>query len=381
MKNKIKTIGLVGILSILILSGTAKSASASPFCTSQRCKEAAAAEKEAMEKANANAAAAQTLQGEVERLSDEISAIEAKIKTNQATADDLATAIRENEVKLAAQQTALANLIVDMHFDGQPDAIMILATSSSISDYAEKQARLDTAKTQVSISAQAVKSLKEELIQQKAEVDRIIIDQKNQQAAVENKRAEQSDLVAKYQGNAAAFAADAEAARQIKLAEMEANRQAITGVIGGNRYASGNDTYIYRGFCLDGGGPYFSNVGIYGGYRCQCVDYTGWKVYEYTKGRIHVASDRNGYGWGNANTWDYYADLSDYNIWVDYNPAPNTVAVSHAGDFGHVMWVEAVNGDGTIQISEYNWVPFTFTTSPNVPTAGLLFIHFDNYAY
>jgi surface antigen len=33
----------------------------------------------------------------------------------------------------------------------------------------------------------------------------------------------------------------------------------------------------------------------------------------------------------------------------------------YLGGYGHVAIVEAVNGDGTVAISEYNWVPYKYS--------------------
>ena len=169
VKPKIKIISLVGLFVIATVASvfTTIPVLASPYCVSDRCKQAQAAEAEASAKATNATVAANTLEGEVERLSNEIAAYEARIQTNEALVEDLTKSIQENTEKLELQQAALAGMLVDMHFEGQPEAIMILAGSNSISDYAEKQSRLDTVKSQVNLSAQAVKSLKEELEAQK----------------------------------------------------------------------------------------------------------------------------------------------------------------------------------------------------------------------
>lgn len=35
-------------------------------------------------------------------------------------------------------------------------------------------------------------------------------------------------------------------------------------------------------------------------------------------------------------------------------PAPHTIAYSTSGIYGHVMWVESINANGTINLTEYN---------------------------
>ena len=84
-------------------------------------------------------------------------------------------------------------------------------------------------------------------------------------------------------------------------------------------------------------------------------------------------------GRGNANQWDDNARAAG--IPVTSNPAPNTVAVSNGGTWGHVMWVEQVAGDGSIYVSDYNqqldgnyrayWID-----ADRLAGKGLVYIHF-----
>ena len=208
------------VTSLPNLFSSDKSASAienEAYCTSSACRAAKKAENEAVAKANEASKAATTLEGEVERLQQEISMYEARIKTNEAEAEDLKQKIEESTKKLKLQQQALANLLIDMHFEEKGDAIMILAGSKSISDFAERQTRVDTAKSQVTISAQTVKSIKQDLEKQKVEVERVIADQQIQRKAIEDKKIEQQTLIIKYRDNAAAFALEAATSREEKI--------------------------------------------------------------------------------------------------------------------------------------------------------------------
>lgn len=363
-------------LSIILILGTIfiTSPRANALCTSQKCKDAAAAEEAAREKASNAESAANTLEDEVERLNSEIAMYEARIATNIATAEDLSKEIEENLEKLNLQQAALANLLVDLHFDEQPEAIMILAGSSSISDYAERQARADSVKEQVAVSAQAVKTLKKELEDQKAEVERVIADQEIQQKNIAAKRNEQNELKEKYRDNAEAFTAEAEEARKQKESaiaeEIASMNRGRSGTVIAVSNASG---YPYSGSCPHNNLGFIDDWGYYG---CQCTSYAAYRVVA-TYGVVPL-------GWGNANTWGYAASSLGYR--VDYSPAVHTVAVSTLGAYGHVMWVEAVHSDGTIDLSEYNnysssasGLPgdYGYRVNVNPSDYGYQFIHFD----
>ncbi len=330
-------------------------------CITEACKRAAAAEQAAMQKATNATAAANTLAGEVKRIDDQIAMYEASIKAQAALAEDFKIKIKKNQHRLARERAALARVLSDAHFEGQPEAIIILAKSNSISDYVEEQSRADTVKEQVSRSAQIVKKTKEELEEQKKEVDRAIANQKLQRDAANNERSKREKLINDYRDKADQYTSDAAKARAARIANTTRDIQAHSG--GGKIVAGGINTYPYAGRCPRDN-LLFSNGW---GYGCQCVSYTGWKVYE----RWGVSISY----WGDAKNWARKARFLGYR--VDYTPSVHTVAVNEYGTYGHVMWVEKVNGNGTIDISEYNYVQGDFSYRTNVPTSGLQFIYFN----
>lgn len=63
---------------------------------------------------------------------------------------------------------------------------------------------------------------------------------------------------------------------------------------------------------------------------------------------------------GNANTWFSRAQAAG--MATGYAPRAGAVGTTTRGALGHVVYVEAVNGDGTIQISEMNAPQFGVTT-------------------
>lgn len=351
------------------------------YCTSSACRAAKKAENEAVTKANEASKAATTLEGEVERLQQEISMYEARIKANEAEAEDLKLKIEESTKKLKLQQQALANLLINMHFEEKGDAIMILAGSSSISDFAERQSRVDTAKSQVTISAQTVKSIKQDLEKQKTEIERVIADQQIQRKAIEDKKIEQQSLIIKYRDNAAAFALEAASSREekIKLINQEYQNHLLS-----LRNRGGFGTVA------DGYNSYEAFIGNYGFacprdnirgildtyYTCQCTSYAAYKAVEYWGPRVRVT------GWGNAYSWASAARSLGYR--VDRTPSANSIGQTASGAWGHVFWVESVNANGTINVSEYNnayssrsgqWGDFGYRVG--VDPSQYYFIHFD----
>lgn len=379
MKHKHKTIGLRGILAIAILVACGaisytffahpeEKVQAYPAgCVTQACREASDRATAAEKAAAAAAANAQTLEGEVARLNAEIESLEADIAKNQAIANDLSAQISENEIKLDLQQTALAKLLVDIHFEDEPDAIVLLAGSNSLSDLAEKQSRQSTAKTQIAASADAISSLKASLETQKQSVDALIASAEASRSEVTAKRNQQNALIERYKDNAEAYARDAAAAREKMQQEIAAE---IAKYNSGGVVGEGYNSYPWQDRCPRDNVQYL----VVGGYVCQCTSYAGWKVQEYWG--IYISA------WGDAKNWGYSASRLGYV--VDSNPAPHTVAYSTSGIYGHVMWVESINANGTINLTEYNnsassksGLPGDFGARYNVNPNLYRYIHFD----
>ena len=273
---------------------------------SAACREAVEKEQEANRRAAAASSSANLFQMKVNELSVEIASSEAEIAQTEAEIKELKKQIYETEMKLEEQQEALAELLINMHFDGDSEPIKILAGSSSISDLAEKAAAKET---------------------------------------LVAKRSEQQNLVEKYQNDAEAYTEVAKAAQEAQRAAEKAEQEAHPERYGGSTY-TGINTYPWQGDCPDKQDWYGTRLddGRYiGGYVCECVSYTGWKAYE-------------AYGvvlaWGNASRWDDGARAAGYT--VDHNPAAGAIGQDDAGYYGHVFWVESVNGDGSINVTEYN---------------------------
>ncbi|GGI40883.1 CHAP domain-containing protein [Mammaliicoccus stepanovicii] len=57
--------------------------------------------------------------------------------------------------------------------------------------------------------------------------------------------------------------------------------------------------------------------------------------------------------WGNANNWANAAAQSGYT--VNNSPKSGAILQSTAGGYGHVAYVDKVNSDGSVQVSEMNY--------------------------
>lgn len=351
-KNKILTTIIAGVmLAVPFYSlgfGVEVQAISKACQNSPACREAVAKEQEATKNAASAAVTANRFQAKVNELNAEIASKEAAIAETEADMKVLKAEIAENEKKLSSQQEALAELLVNMHFENDAEPIKILAGASSISDLAEKAAREQVAKEQISTSATAVKQTKEALETAREGVQTLLDQQQAARQELVAKKTEQQGLVAKYESDAEAYAEEAKAAQAAQREAEKAEQEAHPELYHGSAY-SGANTYPWQGDCPGRQDDYLTywedGYGWHkiGGYVCECVSYAGWKAYE-----AHGVS----IGWGNANNWDNAARSLGYA--VDHNPAPSTIGQVDGGAYGHVFWVESVNGDGSINVTEYN---------------------------
>ncbi len=315
---------------------------------SPECMAAVAREQEANKNAANAANTANAFQSRVYELNAEIARKELEIAETTAKVNDLKKQIEETEAKLNAEQEALVELLVNMHFEGDAEPITILAGASSISDLAEKQARSEVVKQQISATATKIKQAKEKLEADKAEVENLLEQQKEAKAELVATRSEQQELVQKYQNDAAGYEAAAKAAQEAQREAERREQEAHPELYRGSSYTGAN-TYPWQGDCPHRQDAYLTywedawGSHKIGGYVCECVSYAGWKAYEAYGLSI---------GWGNAYSWDDAARRLGYR--VDNTPEANTIGQADGGAYGHVFWVESVNYDGSINVTEYN---------------------------
>lgn len=349
-KNKKKLILIVAavFLSVPLLNlgnsmnvnGLSRACQSSPECVAAASKEA-----EANKAAAAAASSASAYQIKVAETAAEIASKEAEIMETQADINALTAQIEKNQKKIDEEREAAAELLRSKHFESDVEPIMIAAGSTSISDLAEKAAREEVAREQINAKKNKIKEAKQALEDDKAEIESKLSRQKQAKSELVEKRKERENLVAKYQNDAEAYEAVAAAAREEKRAAEKAWQEAHQNSLGGLAYYSGDNTYPWQGDCPDKQDYYLTYIEgkAVGGYVCECVSYAGWKAYEYYG--VYLA-------WGNAYSWDDYARSAGYR--VDQSPSAGSVGQVDGYPYGHVFWVESVNGDGSINITEYN---------------------------
>ncbi len=309
---------------------------------------------------SANAGAVNSLAGEandykavISQKQAQINALRAQINANQAKQSQLEQQIEAHKQEIATKKASLASDIKSMYVDGQMTTIEQLATSKDLSDYVDKEEYRTSVQNQLNAKIKEIAGLQAQLQDQKKQVDQVIATTKAQNDQLASEKAEQDKLLAYNEGQQAAYNQQI-SQNSGKIAELKRQQaqenirlfggSASGGTIGGGGYPWGSATCLHTGR-VDGpcpnydwavGGNLWSPYGY--GYR-NCTD---WVAY-----RAGAPA-----GLGNANTWDDRAP--SYGYGVGSTPRAGAAAVSNSGAYGHVMYVEAVHGNGSITVSDYN---------------------------
>ena len=299
---------------------------------------------------------AATLQNAVAQLTNEKNALQSQINLNQTKYDKLVIDIASTEKQIKDNQDALGTTIADLYLGDSISPVEMLASSTNIGDFLNKQEYRNSVKDQLAGTIKTVKALKIQLDTQKSAVETVLADQKSARDSLAAKEIEQSNLLAQtkndesnYQGlvNKSASA----------IAEAKATQAALRARISGSGgyvlvnagslpdYPWNNSNCAMWGYLSTGGADGNGNDGR--GYGCrQCASYAAWRMAKATG--IYPS-------WGNAVDFTGKAKAMGYS---EGAPRAGSLAVMDPGKagqgYGHVAWVESVNGN-MVTVSQYNY--------------------------
>ena len=323
---------------------------------------------------------AESYQDAINKLEGQINSLQQAIVANQQASAKLEKEIKAKEAELIHQREVLGESIKAMYLEGQISTLEILAASRDISDFVNKEVARNAVQNRIKTLVDEITQLKLELEQQQRELQARIRDQKNQQAELNAAQAEQAELLSYTEDQRSSFNAKINKNKN-RISDLY-RQQALEnirrfggsgGQIGGGGYPWGYAkckwTGKVDGWCSNydwavGGSVNNWSTGGYG-YR-NCTDWTAWRVK--TTGR-YVPS-----GLGNAKQWDDRAP--SYGFTVSSTPKEGSVAISNYGYYGHTMYVEAVNDDGTITVSDYNRAGTGKYDINVINPSGLQFVYF-----
>lgn len=324
---------------------------------------------------------AESLEKTISKLQARIDGLQGQINQNRQAIADLEVQITEAQAELDKQRGLLGTNIRQMYLEGQISTLEMLASSNDLSEFVDRQQYRNSVKNKITDTLDTITELKQELAGKKTQVESRLVEQQTLQDEIAAERAENDRLLGLNEGERSNLDSKIRAnnkkieelRRQQVLENLRLFGGAGGGIIGGGGYPWGGAKCIHTGqidgFCANydwavGGSIWNFATGGYG-YR-NCTD---WVAYRVKARGGHVPA-----GLGNANTWDDRAPAYGYT--VSNTPKVGAAAVSNSGFYGHVMYVEAVNGDGTITISDYNRAGTGKYDTANISPSGLRFVYF-----
>jgi peptidoglycan hydrolase CwlO-like protein len=380
MKQKIKqnilNRSLIGITAIvLVLVGVFGVAPIARASLQEQINELQAQNSVKQEKVEGLEDEATSIEDKINRLQDQINGLQAEISKNQSAISNLENDIRKAEKELDKQKELLGSNIREMYLEGDVSTLEMLASSKDLSEFVDKQQYRNSVQNKIADTLDKIRELKQKLDDQKVTLERRLKNQQLAQTEIREQRGEQDALLGLNENQRNKI--DGDIKQNSKKIEELKRQQALEnmrlfggsgGVLGGGSYPWGYAKCIHTGQ-VDGpcynydwgidGSIWNPNTGGYG-YR-NCTDYVSWKIR--SQGR-YVPS-----GLGNAKMWDNNMPSSS-------TPKAGDAAVSNGGYYGHVMYVEAVNGNGTITISDYNRAGTGKYSTSTISSSGLSFISF-----
>lgn len=309
-------------------------------------------------------AQADSLQAQLSALDVQKQAIEAQISANELKKEQLDEQIQQTSDQIAQQKDGLGKNLRSMYVEGSITPLEMVASSKSISDFIDKQEYRNKIRDAIQESLQQIKTLQAQLTKQRQDVEHVLADQKALNTSLAQQEDQKNQLLAETQGQEDAYKQLVDS-NNSKVADLQAQQRAANARFFGGQAGTGPD-------CGGGYPAMYCNarmdtvVDNWLMYNRECVSYAAWKV-----NQVH---GYNPTGWGNANMWPDAARRAG--LAVDSSPHNGDIAILYIGPYGHAMFVEGVNGDGTINVSQYNADFYGHFSTARVNGGSLTYIHF-----
>lgn len=309
---------------------------------------------------------ASTLEEELGRLTAQVNALQDQITASQKKIDELKAEIAKNKQAIEKNRKTMGQILSDIYVDDEISPLEMLASSENIGDFIDKQEQRSSLQTSLNEKIKEIKTLQRKLEENKASVERTLKDQEAQKAQLAAKQAEQAKLVNDTKNDQAAYSslASQRNGEIAKLRQEQAaqNLRSFNGSVPSGSPGGGGYPGVWANAPLD------AYVDPWGLYTRQCVSYVAWKIHSTGRYVPHFN------GAGNANQWPSTA--ARHGIPSGSTPRAGAAAVVMGGYYGHVMYVESVNGDGTITVSDYNLGWDGLYRNYTRSAAGLTYVYF-----
>jgi surface antigen len=361
IKTKLIAAVLVSAVFLVGLAAVASPAKADQF--DDQINALKAKVRETQQQAAQKAAEANTLKSKLASIDAEIYAAQTALSLTNSQINNTQAEIDKANRDLDRQKAILKDNLRLVYKQGEVSPLELIASSKNLSDFVAQSQYLNAIKNKINSNLKKIDQLKQELNAKQGQLNALAGQQKATYDQIASQRAEQQSILARTQGEEANYKAVA-AEDNKKIASLRQQQAAVIASYSSNVSYGGTGGYPWANV-----NPFPSFVvDSWGMYARQCVSYTAWRVATSGKTMPYWG------GRGNANQWDDNARAAG--IPVDGTPRVGDIAVSNSGPYGHVMYVESLNGNGTVRVSQYNAANDGRYSVSDVSIAGLLFIHF-----
>ena len=325
---------------------------------------------------DANQSAAQNKATEAKNLSTQINSLNSDIASTQSKIDstggqinstssqidELNKSIEEKNQELTVLKKKLDAAIVEVYrFSSRSNYDLLLSgstlgTSSNESNYVSAvEIQAKNVHTQVDTARQDLQNQKTDLENKQKELTDLQNQQVSYKKGAEYQKSQKDQLLGMTIAQKAAY--DAKVIQlQSEITHISADLYASRAKQRGREVLSGGgSSYPYSAIDVPDAWGFLTR---------ECTSYAAWYM--------NVMNGKDFYntrpGSGSAYNWGNIA--RDQGFTVSSSPKVHAIIYWSAGpltsSWGHVAVVEAVNGDGTINISEYNWVKYSYSYRQNV---------------
>lgn len=274
------------------------------------------------------------------------------------------TQIDQKQIEFNQKKADLGETIRTYYETGEPSTVEIIASSNNLSDIIDRSQYMQSLSDQMTAQAKQIGQIKASLENDRNNLEKHKSDLEDQKTSLTDQQrnltiqAKQKDsLLAQADAKQSALKEDLDHVS----AEIYAERQKLGGYTSG-----GTGGYPFANSTPDQADPW-------GFYTRECTSYAAW-YFNAIEGKSWYNTRP-----GSGSAWNWPALAQDQGYSVSSTPRVGAIASWDRGGifgaYGHVVIVQGVNANGTINVSEYNWIKFNYSERNNVSPSGARFIY------
>jgi len=312
-----------------------------------------------------------SLDEDIAQTESQIASTQEQISLTDAVIANLAEQVSHQQTAIDLLNSRLRSAYISLYEMSQQNPFEILASTGSFDEavrhaqYVQAvQAQLQADILEANTLLADLNSKKQEQESQKSALESLNNQLSSSRASLSRQKSQKNDLLGATRGEQASYEKLLEDIKK-ESAQLSDEIYRKRQELGGSVDSNGTGGYPYT--AIDAPDPY-------GFLTRECTSYAAW-AWNVRYGRPWYRGSGPS-GTGDAKNWGNLAARQGYAT----GTTPMVTALvfwpagPYIGQWGHVAVVEKVNGNGTIDVSEYNWVRYSYSyrsgINPNDPRYG-----------